>query len=85
MRRQADHRAVAAACRARPGEWVDARSYPNRNSADVTASQVRSGAYTAYRPGGAYAAQVFRDDEGHTVRVRYLAKNPSALDPKASA
>lgn len=73
----ADHFAVAAACRANPGEWQDVGEYNSSQSASSLAAVIRS-AYSktslrsAYEPAGAFEARWALTEFGAAVQARYV-------------
>lgn len=74
-----NHRVIAEACRATPGEWQRVRTYPSWHSAISTVSHIRRGFLPAYSPAGAFDAEARRDEDGEAVvYARYTATDRSA-------
>jgi hypothetical protein len=72
-RPRADHQHAADQARQMPGQWVLAGTYGSRASAVSAALQVRTGErMPAYRPAGAYAADVRLTQDGADLWVRYV-------------
>ncbi|MEV8600491.1 hypothetical protein AB0465_11495 [Streptomyces griseoviridis] len=92
-RKNVDHFAVAAACRATPGQWLMVGEYGSRYSAESTARVIRSGQTTsgrgraAYAPPGSFEARVEQADRGHGIEVRYVGARESMepLKPRQRA
>ncbi|GAB2714749.1 hypothetical protein [Streptomyces bullii] len=78
---RADHRHAADQARQLPGHWVLAGTYGSRASAVSAALQVRTGdRLPAYRPAGAYAADVRLTQDGADLWIRYV--DPAALQAR---
>lgn len=79
MRRaRVNHFAIAATCRAHPGEWQRAGEYNSSQSAAGAAGYIRS-AYakqpsqtSAWAPAGAFEARQVLTEFGARVEVRYV-------------
>jgi hypothetical protein len=77
-RKQVDHAAVAAACRANPGQWQMVGHYGSGESADAIVRAIRGafqkGARSAYAPAGAFEARRELTDNGARVDARYVGE-----------
>lgn len=70
-----DHAQVAAGLRAQPGVWHIVGEYRNVQSADNTATQIRSGARgigRAYHPAGSFESRKTLTPDGTLVEARYI-------------
>jgi hypothetical protein len=79
-----DHFAVAAKCRANPGEWVEAGEYNSSRSAAgtvgyITRASVRHDSQkSAYMPAGAFDARQTLTEFGARVEARYVGDSDDA-------
>jgi hypothetical protein len=77
-RKQANHAAVAAACRANLGQWQLVGHYGSVESADAMVRAIRGafqkGARSAYAPAGAFEARRELTDNGARVDARYVGE-----------
>lgn len=77
-RKRADHFAVAAACRANPGEWLPVGEYNSGQSAEGAAYYIRNSTVTrsstrsAYSPAGSFETRQFLTEFGARVEARYV-------------
>lgn len=75
---RADHFAVAALCRAKPGEWQPVSEYNSTQSADGAAHYIRNATVTrsstrsAYSPAGSFEARHALTELGARVEARYV-------------
>lgn len=67
------HHLIAAALRARPGEWAFVGTYTKRNAASTIATRVVRGQLAAYLPPYAYDAVSRTVDGEYRLYVRYRA------------
>ncbi|WP_042170185.1 hypothetical protein [Streptomyces sp. NBRC 110035] len=80
-RKLVDHFAVAAHCRATPGQWQPVGEYNSSSTASCieynirTARVPRSGSRSAYLPAGAYEATRVLTEYGARVEARYVGKD----------
>jgi hypothetical protein len=73
QRSYTDHSKVAAAARARAGEWVPVTTYRSVDSAYQTVSCIRTGRkLPSYAPAGSFEAEHRRVDGGFEVFVRFV-------------
>lgn len=77
-RNRVDHFAVAAACRANPGEWQPVGEYNSTQSAEGAASYIRT-AYiktstrrSAYSPAGSFETRHALTELGARLEARYV-------------
>jgi DNA-binding CsgD family transcriptional regulator len=70
------YRERAALLRETPGEWGVVAVYDSGPTARQSAYRLRSGAFKAFRPAGAWDAEAFTEDGEHAVRARYLGTTP---------
>ncbi|MFJ8348913.1 LuxR C-terminal-related transcriptional regulator [Streptomyces sp. NPDC094153] len=66
------YRDRAEELRQHPGRWGTVATYATAKSAVQSAYRLRSGAFTAFRPKGAWQAKSYREDGVHGVRARYI-------------
>ncbi|MFI9824465.1 hypothetical protein ACIHFC_29035 [Streptomyces sp. NPDC052013] len=93
MRKLVDHVAVAARCRANPGEWQEVGEYNSTHSADRIVQNIRtayvpptrSPARSAYAPAGAFEATRVLTEFGARVEARYVGSNDAAWDDAVTA
>jgi hypothetical protein len=93
MRKLVDHFAVAALCRANPGQWQEVGEYNSSQSADgmvrsictayVPASRAR--ATSAYTPAGAFEATSVLTEFGARVEARYVGSADEAWNDAVNA
>jgi hypothetical protein len=93
MRKLVDHFAVAARCRANPGQWQEVGEYNSSQSADgmvrsictayVPASRAR--ATSAYTPAGAFEATSVLTEFGARVEARYVGSADEAWNDAVNA
>lgn len=85
-----DHFAVAAACRANPGEWQPVGEYNSAQSADGAAGYVRnatisrSSLRSAYSPAGSFEARHELTEFGARVEARYVGDDAAWADALAA-
>ncbi|MFI8300043.1 hypothetical protein ACIGCZ_29365 [Streptomyces nigra] len=85
-REQADHAAVAAACRATPGEWRPVSEYNSTQSAHRIVKNIREayvrpskvGTSSPYAPAGAFEATRILTEYGARVEARYMGSDDQA-------
>ncbi|MEU6929035.1 hypothetical protein AB0A05_07705 [Streptomyces sp. NPDC046374] len=68
-----DHKAVAEAAKAAPGEWQHAGVYQSTSVASMANAVRRATRLKAYAPGGAFEAYHARVEDGEALWVRYVA------------
>lgn len=79
-----DHFAVAAVCRAKPGQWQEVGEYNSSQSADgaihyIRTASVKSPAQaSAYTPAGAFETRRTLTEFGARVEARYVGVNADA-------
>lgn len=85
MRRdRIDHFAVAAACRAKPGEWQPVGEYNSTQSAYGAMGHIcnaivkRSSQQSAYAPAGSFEARQALTEFGARVEARYVGVSDDA-------
>lgn len=78
------YRERAALLRKTPGEWGTVAVYDSGAAARQSAYRLRTGAFKAFRPPGAWEAESFTDDGVHGVRARFLSTPTSAAERAAS-
>jgi len=88
-RKQADHAAVAAACRAQPGQWQEVGEYNGRQSADHVTNMIRT-AYvdpranrrnpSPFAPAGAFEARWELTEFGARVEARFVGEPITDLE-----
>lgn len=92
-RKFVDHIAVAARCRANPGEWQEVGEYNGTQSADRVARKIRT-AYvppsgrppeSAYAPAGAFEASRSLTEFGARVVARYVGSDDDAWSDAVDA
>lgn len=94
MRKLVDHAAVAASCRATPGQWQEVGEYNSTQSADgmvrsivtayVPASRAAR-ATSAYTPAGAFEATRVLTEFGAQVKARYVGSDEVAWNDAVTA
>lgn len=77
------YRERAAQLRQTPGQWGTVAVYNSGSSARQSAHRLRTGAFTAFRPAGAWESQAFTEDGVHGVRARYIG-TPTTAERTAS-
>ncbi|MFF5984371.1 hypothetical protein ACFY78_36570 [Streptomyces olindensis] len=93
MRKLVDHVAVAARCRANPGEWQEVGEYNSTQSADgmvrtIRTAYVRSSrarAASPYSPAGAFEATRVLTEFGARVEARYVGSDDEAWNDAVAA
>ncbi|MGV4984572.1 response regulator transcription factor [Streptomyces sp. NRAIS4] len=70
------YRERAAVLRETPGEWGTVATYDSGPTARQSALRLRSGAFKAFSPAGAWEAEAFTEDGAHGVRARFIG-NPT--------
>lgn len=79
-----DHFAVAAVCRANPGEWQPVGEYGSSQSAEGVARYIRTAKTrtaanrSAYEPAGAFEARQELTELGARVETRYISLSADA-------
>jgi hypothetical protein len=79
-----DHFAVAAVCRANPGEWQPVGEYGSSQSANGVAWYIkaakanRTAHRSAYEPAGAFEARWILTELGARVETRYIGLSADA-------
>lgn len=67
------HQPIAEGLRALPGQWGEVGNYEWLGSAQNASRAIRQGLLPAYRPAGAFEAEIRRDAEGDAhVWARYV-------------
>ncbi|MFC7909012.1 hypothetical protein [Streptomyces nigra] len=91
-RQQANHAAVAAACRANPGQWRPVSEYNSTQSAHRIAKNIReayvrpsNGGTSPYAPAGAFEATRILTEYGARVEARYVGSDDRAWADAVSA
>ncbi|WP_432041467.1 hypothetical protein [Streptomyces cadmiisoli] len=81
-KKQTDHRAVAAACRANPGTWQNVGEYSSSQVARNMANVIRkayvsagSACGAAYAPAGTFEATTVLTEFGARVEARYVGSD----------
>jgi hypothetical protein len=70
--RRSYHPPYAAQARSAPGTWLRVRAYETPGVAAFIASTIRAGTHPAYRPAGAYLADVRRAGDGYALWISYV-------------
>lgn len=78
------YRERAALLRQHPGQWGTVTTYPSSQAATQSAYRLRHGAFTAFRPKGAWEAKAFTEDGVHGVHARYIGTPTTTAERAAS-
>ncbi|WP_435251655.1 response regulator transcription factor [Streptomyces tendae] len=76
------YRERADLLRESPGEWGTVAVYDRPNTARTSAHRLRTGAFKAFRPEGAWEAKAFTEDGTHGVRARYVGTATASGGPR---
>lgn len=68
------HEPLAAALRAKPGEWAHVLTYDTSATSAMTAGHIRRGVGVAWRPAGAYEAASRKVNGENRVYARYVGE-----------
>jgi hypothetical protein len=86
-----DHFAVAASCRAKPGEWLPVGEYNSTQSAHGAIGHIRNattkspGQQSAYTPTGSFEARHALTEFGARVEARYVGVSDVAWSDAVDA
>ncbi|WP_435244905.1 response regulator transcription factor [Streptomyces tendae] len=76
------YRERADVLREAPGEWGTVAVYDRPNTARQSAYRLRTGAFKAFRPEGAWEAKAFTEDGTHGVRARFVGTAAGSGSPR---
>lgn len=71
------YRERAEVLRQNPGVWGTVATYDSGPAARQSAYRLRTGAFKAFRPSGAWEAEAFTNNGVHGVRARYIGSTTS--------
>ncbi|MFD4343468.1 response regulator transcription factor [Streptomyces coelicoflavus] len=76
------YRERAELLRESPGEWGTVAIYDRSATARQSAHRLRTGAFKAFRPEGAWEAKAFSQEGAHSVQARYVGTATVSGSPR---